>query len=59
MLSLDNVWYGLLKLLLILSVHIDGQAEPVKLDCDYVSLFSEIKLERSGMQQCVITDINM
>ena len=49
-LSLDNVWYGRLKLLFTLSVHIDGQAQPVEPECAYVLFFYEIKLEPSGMQ---------
>ena len=44
-LSPDNVWYGRLKLLFTLYVHIDGQDEPVELECAYVSFCYEIKLE--------------
>ena len=33
------MWYGPLKLLFTLSVHIDGQAEPVELECAYASFF--------------------
>ena len=42
--SPDNVWYGRLKHLFTLSVHIDEQAEPVELECAYVSFCYEIKL---------------
>ena len=48
-LSPDNVWYGRLKLLFTLSVHIDEQVEPAELECAYVSFCYEIKLEPSGM----------
>ena len=48
-LSPDNVWYCRLKLLFTLYVHIDGQDEPVELECAYVSFCYEIKLEPSGV----------
>jgi len=44
----DNVWYGRLKLLFTLSVKIDGQDDPVRLECAYISFFYDIKLEDSG-----------
>ena len=44
----DNVWYGRLKLLFSISVKIDGQNEPVDIECAYVSFCYEIKLELSG-----------
>jgi len=47
-LSLDNVWYGQLKLLFTMSVKIDGQEEPVDIECAYVSFCYEIKLEPFG-----------
>ena len=37
MLSQDNVWYGRLKLLFTMSVKIDGQKEPIDMECAYVS----------------------
>ena len=49
-LSPDNVWYGRLKLLFTISVNIDGQDEPVEIQCAYVSFCYEIKLEPSGVQ---------
>ena len=49
-LSLDNVWYGRLKLLFTISVKIDGQDEPVDLECAYVAFCYEIKLDPSGKQ---------
>ena len=58
-LSPDNVWYGRLKLRFTISVKIDGQDEPVDLECAYVSFCYEIKLEPSGVQQYVIMRINM
>jgi len=48
-LSPDNVWYGRLKLLFIISVQVDGQDEPVDIECAYVAFCYEIKLETSGM----------
>ena len=53
-LSPDNVWYGKLKLLFTISVEIDGQDEPVELQCAYVSFCYEIKLEPSGVQKYII-----
>ena len=53
-LSPDNVWYGRLKLLFTISVEIDGQDEPVELQCAYVSFCYEIKLELSGVQKYII-----
>ena len=49
-LSPDNVWYGRLKLLFTMSVNIDGQDEPVDIECAYVAFCYEIKLETSGMK---------
>ena len=49
-LSPDNVWYGLLKLLFNLLVHIDEQVKPVELECAYISFCHEINLEHSGMK---------
>jgi hypothetical protein len=49
-LSPDNVWYGRLKLLFTISVKIDGQDEPVDLECAYVAFCYEIKLDPSGKQ---------
>ena len=49
-LSPDNVWYGRLKLRFTISVKIDGQDEPLDLECAYVSFCYEIKLEPSGVQ---------
>jgi len=46
----DNVWYGRLKLLFTISVQIDGQDEPVGLECAYVAFCYEIKLDPSGTQ---------
>ena len=46
----DNVWYGRLKLLFTISVQIDGQDEPVDLECAYVAFCYEIKLDPSGTQ---------
>ena len=43
-----HVWYGRLKLLFTMSVKIDGQEEPVDIECAYVSFCYEIKLEPSG-----------
>ena len=43
MLSPDNVRYGQLKLLFFMSVKIDGQEEPVDIECAYVSFCYEIK----------------
>ena len=48
-LSPDNVWYGRLKLLFAMTVKIDGQSDPVDIECAYVSFCYEIKLEPSGM----------
>jgi hypothetical protein len=48
-LNTDNIWYGQLKLLFIMSVKIDGKEEPVDKECAYVSFCYEIKLEPSGM----------
>jgi hypothetical protein len=47
-LSPGNVWYGRLKLLFTMSVQIDGQEDPVDIECAYVSFCYEIKLETSG-----------
>jgi hypothetical protein len=47
-LSPGNVWYGRLKLLFTMSVQIDGQDDPVDIECAYVSFCYEIKLETSG-----------
>ena len=47
-LSPDNVWYGRLKLLFTMSVQIDGQEDPVDIECAYVAFCYEIKLEPSG-----------
>ena len=44
----DSVWYGSLKLLFKIAVKIDGQEEPVEIECAYVSFCYEIKLEPSG-----------
>ena len=49
-LSPDNVWYGRLKLLFSISVQVDGQSEPVEIECAYVSFCDEIKLEPAGTQ---------
>ena len=49
-LSPDNAWYGLLKLLLTMTVKIDGQLEHVDIECAYVSFRDEIKLQPLGMQ---------
>lgn len=46
----DNVWYGRLKLLFTISVQMDGQDEPVDLECAYVAFCYEIKLDPSGTQ---------
>ena len=43
----DSVWYGCLKLLFKIAVKIDGQEEPVEIECAYVSFCHEIKLEPS------------
>ena len=51
-LSPDNVWYGRLKLLFSMSVKIDGQEEPVDIECAYVSFCYEIELEPSGNLIC-------
>ena len=48
MLNPDSVWYGSLKLLFKIAVKIDGQEEPVEIECAYVSFCYEIKLEPSG-----------
>ena len=53
-LSPDNVWYGRLKLLFTMSVKIDGQEEPVDIECACISFCYEIKLEPSGTYECVI-----
>ena len=45
--SPDNVWYCQLKLLFTLTVKIDGQREPLGIQCAYVSVCYEIKLELS------------
>ena len=58
-LSPDNVWYGRLKLLFSLSVQIDGQDDPVQLECAYISFFYDIRLEPSGEHQHNSTHINM
>ena len=34
----DNVWYGRLKLIFTLSVKIDGQDDPVQLECGSVPI---------------------
>ena len=39
---------GRLKLLFTLAVHIDGQVEPVELECACVSFCYEIELEPSN-----------
>ena len=49
-LSPDNVWYGRLKLLFTISVEIEGQDEPVNLECAYVAFCYEIKLDPSSKQ---------
>ena len=36
-LSPDNVWYGRLKLLFTMAVKVDGQEEPVDIECAYVA----------------------
>jgi hypothetical protein len=46
----DDVWYCRLKLLFTISVQIDGQDEPVDLECAYVAFCYEIKLDPSGTQ---------
>ena len=46
-LNQDSVWYGRLKLLFKIAVKIDGQKEPVEIECAYVSFCYEIKLEPS------------
>ena len=46
----DNVWFGRLKLLVTLSVQMDGQDDSVDLECAYVAFCYEIKLDPSGMQ---------
>jgi hypothetical protein len=55
----DNVWYGRLKLIFTLSVKIDGQDDPVQLECAYISFFYDIRLEPSGEYQRQLTLINM
>ena len=47
--SPDNMWYGRLRLLFKIAAKIDGQVEPVNVECAYVSFCYEIKLEPSGM----------
>ena len=47
-LSPDNVWYGWLNLPFTMSVKIDGQEEPIDIECAYVSFCYEIKLEPYG-----------
>ena len=47
-LNTDSVLYGRLKLLFKIAVKIDGQEEPVEIECAYVSFCYEIKLEPSG-----------
>ena len=50
MVSTDEVRFGKLRELRYLpNVHIDGQDEPVELECAYVSFCYEIKLEPSGV----------
>ena len=49
-LSPKNVWYLRLKLLFTMTVKIDGQQEPVDIECVYVSFCYEMKLEPSGMK---------
>ena len=48
MLNPDSVWYGRLKLPFKIAFKIDGQKEPVDIECAYVSFCCEIKLEPSG-----------
>ena len=47
-LNQDSVWYGRLKLLFKIAVKIDGQEEPVEIECAYASFCYEIMLEPSG-----------
>ncbi len=44
----DNVWYGRIKLLFLISVKSDVSEEVIKIDCAYVSFCYDIKLEESG-----------
>ena len=44
----DNVWYGRLKLLFSISVQVDGQDDPVDIECAFVAFCYEIKLDASG-----------
>ena len=48
-LSPENVWYGRLRLLFTISVQIDGQEEPIDLECAFISFLYDIKLEKSGV----------
>ena len=48
--SPENVWFCRLKLLFTMSVKVDGQDEPVDIECAYVAFCYEIKLETSGMK---------
>ena len=47
--SPENVLYCRLRLVFMLAFQIDGQVEPVKVACAYLSFCYEIKLESSGM----------
>ena len=50
-LSTDNVWYGRVKLLFSVEVKTDlSGAETVRVDCEYISFFCEIKLDPCGTQ---------
>ena len=48
-LSPENVWYGNLRLIFTISIQIDGQVDPVDLDCAFISVLYDIKLEPSGV----------
>ena len=54
-----NFWYQRLKLLFTMTVKIDGQQEPVDIECAYVSFCYEIKLEPSGMKKYAVIRNNM
>ncbi len=45
----DNIWYGKVKLLFLVSVKSDVSEEITRIDCAYVSFCCEIKLEKTGV----------
>jgi hypothetical protein len=47
-LSKENVWYEKLSLIFTLSIQIDGQVDPVDLECAFISVLYDIKLEPFG-----------